>query len=159
MPVHLPPAEHSEHEGPGNYVGTERILLSLICEGDGVAVLVLLKLGAEQNRIRQQVIQLVSGQQCEVLTLHATEQWHGVGTALIEAVEQMAAGHGCARLWLITTNDNADALRFYQRRGFQLAAIHRRAVDDSRSRLKPEIPAAGAYGIPIRDEIELEKRP
>ena len=103
MPVHLPPAEHSEHEGPGNYVGTERILLSLICEGDGVAVLVLLKLGAEQNRIRQQVIPLVSGQQCEVLTLHATEQWHGVGTALIEAVEQMAAGHGCARLWLITT--------------------------------------------------------
>lgn len=98
-------------------------------------------------------------EQCEVLTLHATEQWHGVGTALIDAVEQLAAGHGCARLWLITTNDNVDALRFYQRRGFQLAAIHRRAVDDSRSRLKPEIPVAGAYGIPMRDEIELEKRP
>ena len=98
-------------------------------------------------------------EQCEVLTLHATEQWHGVGTALIEAVEQLAARHGCSRLWLITTNDNVDALRFYQRRGFELAAVHRRAVDDSRSRLKPEIPAAGAYGIPIRDEIELEKRP
>ena len=97
-------------------------------------------------------------EQCEVLTLHATEQWHGVGTALIEAVEHLAAGHGCARLWLITTNDNVDALRFYQRRGFQLAAVHRRAVDDSR-RLKPEIPVAGAYGIPMRDEIELEKRP
>jgi GNAT superfamily N-acetyltransferase len=98
-------------------------------------------------------------EQCEVLTLHATEQWHGVGTALIKAVEQLAAEQGCTRLWLITTNDNVDALRFYQRRGFQLAAIHRRAVDDSRSRLKPEIPVAGAYGIPMRDEIELEKRP
>jgi GNAT superfamily N-acetyltransferase len=98
-------------------------------------------------------------EQCEVLTLHVTGQWHGVGTALIKAVEQLAAGHRCARLWLITTNDNVDALRFYQRRGFELAAIHRHAVDDSRSRLKPEIPVAGAYGIPMRDEIELEKRP
>jgi GNAT superfamily N-acetyltransferase len=97
--------------------------------------------------------------QCEVLTLHAAEQWHGTGTALIEAVEQLAAQHGCARLWVITTNDNVDALRFYQRRGFCLAAVHRGAVDDSRSRLKPEIPVVGAYGIPIRDEIELEKRP
>ena len=98
-------------------------------------------------------------EQCEILTLHVTGQWHEVGTALIEAVEQLAAGHGCARLWLITTNDNVDALRFYQRRGFQLAAVHRHAVDDSRSRLKPEIPVTGAYGIPMRDEIELEKQP
>ena len=97
--------------------------------------------------------------QCEVLTLHASEQWHGVGTALIEAVEQVAAQHGCARLWVITTNDNVDALRFYQRRGFQLVAVHRGAVDDSRRRLKPEITVTGAYGIPLRDEIELEKRP
>ena len=98
-------------------------------------------------------------EQCEVLTLHASQQWHGAGTALIEAVQQLAAQHGCARLWVITTNGNVDAPRFYQRRGFQLAAVHRGAVDDSRSRLKPEIPVTGAYGIPLRDEIELEKRP
>jgi Acetyltransferase (GNAT) family len=70
-----------------------------------------------------------------------------------------AARHGCARLWLVTTNDNVDALRFYQRHGFRLAAVHRGAVDDSRGRLKPEIPVVGAYGMPLRDEIELEKRP
>jgi GNAT superfamily N-acetyltransferase len=97
-------------------------------------------------------------EQCEVLTLHASQQWHGAGTALIEAVEQLAARRGCARLWVITTNDNVDALRFYQRRGFQLAAVHRGAVEDSRRRLKPDIPVTGAYGIPLRDEIELEKR-
>jgi GNAT superfamily N-acetyltransferase len=97
-------------------------------------------------------------ERCEVLTLHATETWRGAGTALIHAVEQLAAQRGCVRLWLITTNDNLDALRFYQRRGFQLAKVHRHAVDDSRSRLKPEIPVTGAYGIPMRDEIELEKR-
>ena len=49
------------------------------------------------------------------------------------------------------------ALRFYQRRGFFLAAVHGGAVDDSRSRLKPEIPWHGAYGIPLRDEISNSK--
>ncbi len=97
-------------------------------------------------------------QQCEILTLHTARQWRGVGTALIEAVERLAAQRNCARLWLITTNDNVDALRFYQRRGFCLAVLHRGAVDDSRARLKPEIPPLGSYGIPLRDELELEKR-
>jgi GNAT superfamily N-acetyltransferase len=98
-------------------------------------------------------------QRCEILAIHAAEQWHGAGTALIAAIEQLAAHHGCTRLWLITTNDNVDALRFYQRRGFRLAALHRGAVDYSRTHLKPEIPVVGDYGIPLRDEIELEKRP
>lgn len=97
--------------------------------------------------------------QCEVLTLHAGEQWHGAGTALIEAAGQLARRQGCTRLWVITTNDNVDALRFYQRRGFCLVKVHRGAVDRSRATLKPEIPAVGAYGIALRDEIELEKQP
>src|SRR5687767_8122580 len=70
---------------------------------------------------------------CEVLTLHVAERGRGVGTALVEAVERLARDQGCARLWLITTNDNVDALRFYQRRGFCLAALHRGAVDASRA--------------------------
>jgi GNAT superfamily N-acetyltransferase len=97
--------------------------------------------------------------QCEILTLHADQQWHGAGTALIEAAGQLARRQGCARLWVITTNDNVDALRFYQRRGFCLVAVHRGAVDRSRASLKPEIPAVGAYGISLRDEIELERQP
>ena len=95
----------------------------------------------------------------EILTLHAGEQWRGAGTALLEAAGQLARRQGCTRLWVITTNDNVDALRFYQRRGFCLVRVHRGAVDRSRATLKPEIPAAGAYGIPLRDEIELEKQP
>jgi hypothetical protein len=47
------------------------------------------------------------------------------------------------------------ALRFYQQRGFVLAAIHRNALEQSR-KLKPEIPLVGNDGIPLRDEIELE---
>jgi GNAT superfamily N-acetyltransferase len=102
---------------------------------------------------------VLDGDDWEVLTLHAAERFGGAGTALIEALERLAANAGCSRLWLITTNDNVDALRFYQRRGFRLAALHRGAVDDSRARLKPEIPRIGEHGIELRDELELEKVP
>jgi GNAT superfamily N-acetyltransferase len=95
---------------------------------------------------------VVTGDSCEILTLHAAEQWTGAGTALVEAVERKAR-----RLWLLTTNDNVDALRFYQRRGFRLAELRPGAVDESRRELKPEIPETGEYGIPIRDELILEK--
>ena len=99
---------------------------------------------------------VVRGEACEVLTLHADERGRGVGTALLAEVRRVAADAGCRRLWLITTNDNVDALRFYQRRGFRLEALHAGAVDESRARLKPEIPSVGEYGIPLRDELELE---
>lgn len=100
---------------------------------------------------------VIDGDSCEVLTLDAGERQQGIGTALIGAVETAAAEAGCGRLWLITTNDNVDALRFYQRRGFRLVRLHVGAVDDSRARLKPEIPRVGEHGIDLRDELELEK--
>ena len=46
-----------------NYIGTEHILLGLIREGEGVAAQVLVKLGADLDKVRQQVIQLLSGYQ------------------------------------------------------------------------------------------------
>jgi len=48
-----------------HYIGTEHILLGLIREGEGVAAQVLVKLGADLNRVRQQVIQLVTGKEPE----------------------------------------------------------------------------------------------
>jgi len=48
-----------------NYIGTEHILLGLIREGEGVAAQVLVKLGADLSRVRQQVIQLLHGYQAE----------------------------------------------------------------------------------------------
>jgi DNA-3-methyladenine glycosylase I len=92
---------------------------------------------------------------CEIVSLDSLRPGIGVGTALLETVEQAARQAGCMRMWLITTNDNLTALRFYQRRGFSLVAVHRGAVEQAR-RLKPEIPAIGQEGTPIRDEIELE---
>jgi GNAT superfamily N-acetyltransferase len=113
---------------------------------------------AERDGALAGVLTYVIGREdCEILTLHTTEQSHGVGTALIDAVERIAAGRGCRRLWVLTTNDNVDALRFYQRRGFRLAELNPGAVDEARERLKPELPAVGEYGIPLRDELVLEK--
>jgi ribosomal protein S18 acetylase RimI-like enzyme len=100
---------------------------------------------------------VIRGADCEILTLHSDRQRNGVGTALLAEVKRVARAAGCTRLWLITTNDNVDALRFYQRRGFRLAALRPGAVDDSRARLKPEIPEVGAHGIALRDELEPEQ--
>jgi len=97
----------------------------------------------------------ITGTNCEIVTINSIRLFAGVGTALIEAVRDIALKSGCKRLWLITTNDNMNALRFYQKRGFVLVAIHRDALDISR-KLKPEISLIGNDGIPLRDEIELE---
>jgi GNAT superfamily N-acetyltransferase len=98
----------------------------------------------------------IDGRECELVTIDALVEGAGIGTALVEAVAGAAREHGCTRLWLITTNDNLRALRFYQRRGFRLAALHRDALETSR-RLKPSIPETGLDGIPLRDELELER--
>jgi GNAT superfamily N-acetyltransferase len=99
---------------------------------------------------------VITGDACELLTLHARTQLDGVGSALLAAVRGIARQSGCTRLWVVTTNDNVDALRFYQRRGFRLAHLRAGAVDESRATLKPEIPTTGSHGIPLRDELELE---
>jgi GNAT superfamily N-acetyltransferase len=80
----------------------------------------------------------------------------GVGSALLAAVQDIARAAGCRCLWVVTTNDNVEGLRSYQRRGFRLALLRPGAVDRSRELLKPEIPTSGAYGIPLRDKLELE---
>jgi GNAT superfamily N-acetyltransferase len=99
---------------------------------------------------------LIDGAACELTSINAIEQWRGAGTALLAAVEAAATSAGCGRVWLITTNDNLDAQRFYQRRGYRLVAVHAGAVDAAR-RQKPAIPETGFYGIPIHDELELAK--
>lgn len=98
----------------------------------------------------------VIGDQCEVVTLDAFKQWQGIGTALLAAAVD-AARHReeTRRVWLITTNSNIEALRFYMKRGFTLAAVHVNALEYSRT-LKPNIPKIGHFGIPMRDEVEFE---
>jgi GNAT superfamily N-acetyltransferase len=97
----------------------------------------------------------IQGKDCEIRTLHSEKEAMGLGTALIEAVKPIARETGCMRLWLITTNDNIHAIRWYQKRGFTIAAVHVNALEESR-KLKPEIPLFGNEGLPLRDEFEFE---
>ena len=97
----------------------------------------------------------IIGDQCELVTLDAFRKFSGIGTLLLDKVAQTAREAGCQRLWLITLNDNMDAIRFYQRRQMTIAAIHIGAMNKSR-KIKPAIPEIGQHGIPLRDEIEFE---
>lgn len=97
----------------------------------------------------------VEGAHCEIITLNAKVGGKGIGSALVTAVVQEMKAQSVSRIWLLTTNDNTDAMRFYQRRGFDMKAIHHNAVAEAR-KIKPEIAAIGHYGIPVNHEIEFE---
>jgi GNAT superfamily N-acetyltransferase len=82
----------------------------------------------------------VRGDTLEVVSIDAFPARGGTGTALLEAAVRAAREeHGCRRVVLTTTNDNVDALRFYQRRGFRLVALRAGALEATR-RIKPGLP-------------------
>lgn len=95
------------------------------------------------------------GDQWEIVTLDSVVENQGVGKALIENMIHFARSRDGARVWLITSNDNLHALRFYQKRGFDISSFHPDAITQAR-KLKPTIPIVGLDGIPIRHELELE---
>jgi ribosomal protein S18 acetylase RimI-like enzyme len=93
---------------------------------------------------------------CELVPIAAQPRRVGIGSRLLERVVEVARDAGSGRIWLTTTNDNLDALRFYQRRGFQLQSLRTGAVAEARRTMKPDLPETGAYDIPMRDELDLE---
>jgi len=92
---------------------------------------------------------------CEITVLESFCENQGIGRLLVEAVINEAKSLGCNSVWLITTNDNTRAIRFYQRLGFALQAVHIGAIEESR-KLKPQIPLIGYDGIPILHEFEFK---
>jgi GNAT superfamily N-acetyltransferase len=98
----------------------------------------------------------ISGEGCEIVSLDSLIENQGIGTCLIERVTQTAKNVGCRRLWLITTNDNTKAIRFYQRRGFDMIGLYVNAIQESR-KIKPQIPLKGFDDIRILHEIEFQK--
>ena len=112
---------------------------------------------AEDGGIAGLITCRIAGGDMEILSLDSLREAQGIGTALLNAAVSEAKRRGCGRITLVTTNDNTRALRFYQKRGFDMVRLCRNALDESR-RLKPEIPLLGEDGIPLRHEIELEMR-
>lgn len=100
------------------------------------------------------VMYAIEEKACEIVALYTALENQGIGTKLLNQVKDVAKRDGCTKVWLMTTNDNTEALRFYQKRGFTITAI-RTNVMEAQRKLKP-IPFLGNDGIEIRDEIELE---
>lgn len=109
----------------------------------------------KNEKIEGVVTYNIDGTDCEIVTLNSFEENKGIGTALINTVLEAAKKENCKRLWLITTNDDINAIRFYQKKGFDLVAAHINAIKVSR-RLKPSIPLIGMDNIPIKHELEFE---
>lgn len=116
-------------------------LPGFVAEGDGAL------LGAVLYRLRHD--------ECEISALFSLVQGIGVGTKMLNAVIDTAKKSNVRRIWLITTNDDTQAIRFYQRYGFKLKAVHIGAFETTR-RLKNELPSLGNDNIPIEHEFEFE---
>lgn len=96
------------------------------------------------------------GDDCEIVSIDSVHEGQGIGTKLLDAaVAEARKQSNCDRVFLVTTNDNLNALGFYQKHGFEMVNVNRGAVNESR-KIKPSIPLVGMYDIPLRDEIELE---
>lgn len=98
----------------------------------------------------------ITSQTCEIISLDSLEEGKGIGSRLMQVVEEKAAQKKCDLLTLVTTNDNEHAIRFYQHRGYTVSKVIPNAVDLAR-KIKPEIPLYNEKGVPIKDEIVLIK--
>jgi ribosomal protein S18 acetylase RimI-like enzyme len=129
---------------------------TIISRGRALDALALPGLVAEEDgKVVGAVTWHRDGDALEVVTLDRFVENRGVGTALLAAAVEEARRSGVHRAWLITSNDNMRAIRFYQRRGWNLVALHRDAIMQAR-KLKPDIPMLGNEDIPIRHEVEFE---
>lgn len=97
----------------------------------------------------------ISDKECEIVSLNSLISNKGIGSLLINTVVDNAKLNSCKRVWLITTNDNIKAIRFYQKRGFNFIHVHRDAIKKSRI-IKPQIPLFGYNDIAIKHELEFE---
>ena len=91
----------------------------------------------------------------EIISLDSLHENQGIGSKLLGAVIHEAKERKLQKIVLITTNDNINAMKFYQKRGFDMVHLFHDALAVSR-KLKPEIPLIGENSIPLRHEIEFE---
>jgi len=92
----------------------------------------------------------------EIGVIDAIRPREGIGTALVDALEEEAGSLGLRRVRAVTTNENLVAQAFYESLGFELVDERRGAVTRSR-RIKPAIPLEGGDGTPITDELVYER--
>ena len=92
---------------------------------------------------------------CEIIVLESMREGKGIGRALVQAVKDAVKNQDCGLVRIVTTNDNTRAMRFYQRIGFTLKAVHMCTIQEYRENIKPEIPILGFDNILIAHEFEF----
>ena len=110
----------------------------------------------EDSAIIGLVTYVLHADSLEVISLDSIKEGKGIGSRLTAEVEQFAMEHAIPKIELITTNDNLLALKFYQKRGYRITHIISNAVVEAR-KVKPNIPLIGNDGIPLLDELKLQK--
>lgn len=97
----------------------------------------------------------IKDNECEIISLDSLKERRGIGTSLVNKVIQIAIKNKCIKVKLISTNDNINAIRFYQKRGFDMVRIYYNSLEIAR-KIKPSIPMMGEFNIPLKHEIEFE---
>lgn len=136
----------SDHWGTAKMIMTSGI--HQVDELDGFLYL-------EANRILGLVTFQASTSEIEIVSLDSQIEGQGIGSALYQQIENLAKRESKS-LVLYITNDNLNALKFWQKKGFRMVKILPNAVDNAR-KIKKEIPLVGYNGIPLQDEILLKK--
>lgn len=110
----------------------------------------------EDNQIIGLVTYVVKENEMEIISLDSLQEGKGIGSSLMDKVEDIAKQKNIQLVSLVTTNDNLNALKFYQKRSYRITSIIPNGVDQARN-LKPSIPLIGEHGIPLHDELILKK--
>ncbi|MFD1486287.1 GNAT family N-acetyltransferase [Lacticaseibacillus baoqingensis] len=98
----------------------------------------------------------VHGNAMEIVSLNSNQPQQGIGSKLMAAAEARAQATRLTQMVVTITNDNLDAMRFYQKRGYRFAKVIRGSVDTART-IKPTVPETGNDGIAIHDELLMNK--
>src|SRR5690606_870246 len=77
----------------------------------------------DENSLLGVLLYFMEENACELVYLHAIKPGMGVGKMLIDQLIETLENKGIKKLWVITTNDNLEALAFYQKRGFHLVEV------------------------------------
>lgn len=131
---------------------TDIVIRGKIVDGTKLQGYVALK----DNEIIGLITYMIENEECEICSLDSFIENKGIGTSLINKVEEVAKENKCKKLKLITTNDNIRGIAFYQKRGFTITDIYKNAMETSR-KIKPQIPICAKNGILNKDEIEFQK--
>ncbi|MCJ0968251.1 GNAT family N-acetyltransferase [Mammaliicoccus sciuri] len=110
----------------------------------------------DETEIIGVITYIIRNDQIEIISLDSFRENVEIGSQLLKKLEEISEKKDITKISVITTNDNLNALKFYQKRGYNITKVIPNAVEKARKQ-KPSIPQFAENGIPIRDEILLEK--